>query len=151
MRLPFLTKTNSQQNIRRFCDGEIVFRQNDEGRDMFIVQTGGISLTREVSGQVVEVATLHKGDFVGEMALLESLPRTATAKAIGTTSLLCISPGGFLLKIRRDPTFAFEMLQNLSRRIRITSDRLIEVTHKKSLSQSIIQSVLQSVEFNQKE
>ena len=68
---------------------------------------------------------LERGDFLGEMSLLESLPRSATAVAIGKTRLLCIQPGGFLLKIRRDPTFAFELLQSLSSRIRLTNERLL--------------------------
>ena len=57
-----------------------------------------------------QLAVLGPGEFFGEMSLLESLPRSATVRVRGATRLLCIQPGGFLLRIRRDPTFAFELL-----------------------------------------
>jgi CRP-like cAMP-binding protein len=61
------------------------------------------------------------------MSLLESLPRNATVRAKGDTQLVVIEPGGLLLKIRRDPTFAFEMLQHMSRRIRDLDEQLMHV------------------------
>ena len=93
------------------------------------------------------MALLKKGDFVGEMSLLESLPRSATARAQGPTKLLAIQPGGFLLKIRRDPTFAFEMLQSLSKRIRVTNDSMLrEIGRAESTSESL-RAIVQSSEF----
>jgi CRP/FNR family transcriptional regulator, cyclic AMP receptor protein len=68
---------------------------------------------------------LDRGSFFGEMSLLEGLPRSATARAIGKTTLLVLRPGSLLLQIRRDPTFAFELLQQLSGRIRELNDKLV--------------------------
>ena len=113
----------STETLREFADGEIVFREGDRSFDMYVVQSGEVV----VSKGGVELARLRRGDFLGEMSLLESLPRSATAKASsGGAKLLCIQPGGFLVKIRRDPTFAFELMQSLSRRIRCTNERLLE-------------------------
>ena len=115
-----------EQESRLYEDGDVIFREGEETREMYIVQSGEVVVCKQGPRGEIELATLRKGDFVGEMSLLESLPRTATAKARGRTRLLAIHPGGFLLKIRRDPTFAFEMMQTLSRRIRVTNETLIK-------------------------
>ena len=81
------------------------------------------------------------------MSLLESLPRSATARARGKTRLLAIHPGGFLLKIRRDPTFAFEMLQTLSRRIRYTNDNLMKELNRDGASADSLKAIIQGAEF----
>jgi CRP-like cAMP-binding protein len=60
------------------------------------------------------------------MSLLEGLPRSATARAVGTAKLLVLRPGSLLLLIRRDPTFAFEMLQQMSSRIRELNEKLVQ-------------------------
>ena len=109
----------SQEAFCEFSDGEIIFREGEESFEMYVVQSGEVSVSK--NGETL--ALLQRGDFLGEMSLLESLPRSATAVARGQVRLLCIQPGGFLLKIRRDPTFAFELLQSLSRRIRLANER----------------------------
>ena len=53
-------------------------------------------------------------DEVQPLALLQSLPRIATVRAVGRTRLVAIRSGELLMKIRRDPTFAFELLQRMS-------------------------------------
>lgn len=111
----------STESIREYGDGEVVFREGDRSHEMYVVHTGEVV----VSKGGVELAVLRRGDFLGEMSLLESLPRSATATVRGGAKLLCIQPGGFLVKIRRDPTFAFELMQSLSRRIRTTNERLL--------------------------
>jgi CRP-like cAMP-binding protein len=98
--------------------GEVVFRQGDKGVDMFVIQVGAIEISRgEGSGRLV-MATLRQGDFFGEMSLLESMPREADAVAVVHTELLVITQGGLLVRLRRDPSFAVEMLHKLSGRVR---------------------------------
>lgn len=136
-----------QESSLVYADGDLIFKEGDEGREMFIVQAGEVVVTKQTRRGEVELATLHKGDFVGEMSLLESLPRSATAKARGETRLLAIHPGGFLLKIRRDPTFAFEMLQNLSKRIRVTNDKLTDLLNKDFVSAEAIRTIINGTEY----
>lgn len=112
----------STESLRNYSDGEIVFREGDRSHEMYIVHSGEVT----VSKGGVELARLGRGDFLGEMSLLESLPRSATATVSGGARLLCIQPGGFLVKIRRDPTFAFELMQSLSRRVRTVNERLLD-------------------------
>ena len=113
--------------VERYADGEIIVREGDAGREMYVIRQGQVEVTKSLGGNNVVLATLERGSFFGEMSLLESLPRSATVRAKGDTELLVIDPGALLLKIRRDPTFAFEMLQHMSRRIRDLDDQLMAV------------------------
>lgn len=99
-------------------DGDVIFSERDTGRQMFIVAAGTVRITVGHGEAEVTLGVIERGDFFGEMALLEALPRSANAYAVGETHLLVIEPGALLLRIRRDPTFAIEMLHRLSGRLR---------------------------------
>lgn len=139
----------AQEQSREFSDGDLIFHEGDDSREMYVVISGEVMVTKKSPKGDIVLAVMKKGDFVGEMSLLESLPRSATARARGTTKLLAIHPGGFLLKIRRDPTFAFEMLQSLSRRIRLTNDNLMKELASSRTSNDNIKAILQDSEFTQ--
>jgi len=117
-------KPGAYDEILSFEDGEIIAREGDETRDMYVVQQGTVDVYKRIAGEDVLLAVLTRGSFFGEMSLLESLPRSATVRARGPTRLLAIRAGSLLLKIRRDPTFAFEMLQQMSARIRALNEQL---------------------------
>ncbi len=75
-------------HARTYRPGEVVFVEGDIGRALFILETGRVELTRlDASGKPERIHTLKPGEFFGEMALLESLPRTATATATETSRL----------------------------------------------------------------
>ena len=118
-------KVSGQHEIQTFLNGETIFNEGDSSSEMFVVRTGKIEISKNVSGHAMRLAVLDRGSFFGEMSLLEGLPRSATARALGDVSLLVLRPGSLLLQIRRDPTFAFELLQQLSGRIRDLDEKLV--------------------------
>ena len=89
-------------------------------------------------GLQVQPRSAGQAAYVGD-ARLSGFP-------VGETRLLTIQPGGFLLKIRRDPTFAFEMLQQLSQRVRIASERALEIARHAGLSQQQVEEILRQFE-----
>jgi len=131
--------------IEEYQDGDCIFEEGDLGRDLYIVQMGSVVVVKEAGLQKIEIAQFQKGDFFGDMALLQSIPRYAGAYAKGPTKLLILKPAGFLLKIRRDPTFAFEMLQQMSMRVKVSNDRLMEVISQFKLPQTEVQKILQAL------
>jgi CRP/FNR family cyclic AMP-dependent transcriptional regulator len=141
-------KKFAQEVSRTFESGEIIFNEGDDSREMYIVVSGEVEVIKKAKSGEIHLAKLQKGDFVGEMSLLESLPRSATARSVGQTKLLVIQPCGFLLKIRRDPTFAFEMLQSLSRRIRLTNESLVRELGHEKVSADTIQKIVNGSEFS---
>ena len=118
-------KKFSHHETQSFADGDIIVREGEETREMFVIQRGAVEIVKQVGGHEVRLALLSRGAFFGEMSLLEGLPRSADARACGATPLVVFRPGSLLLQIRRDPTFAFELLQQMSRRVRELNDKLV--------------------------
>ena len=136
----------SHEMIETYKDGELIFEEGDTGRDLYIVQSGEVRISKLIDGKQIELVKFKKGDFFGDMALLQSIPRYASAYAIGETRLLILKPGGFLLKIRRDPTFAFEMLQQLSLRIKVSNDRTVAIINQFNLPKDEVQKILAALD-----
>lgn len=92
---------------------------------MFIIQSGRVRIFKNSKQGPIELATLEKGSFFGEMSVLEGLPRDATAEALGETRVLVMNAGALLMRLRRDPTLAFELIHGLSGRVRVLNARLL--------------------------
>jgi CRP-like cAMP-binding protein len=122
--MALLDRGNQRELERTFTDGEVIFKEGDESREMFIVREGQVAISKRLGTEEVILARRGRGEFFGEMALLESLPRMGTARAVGRVRLLVLHSGGFLQKVRRDPAFAFELLQRLSGRFRQLNEQV---------------------------
>jgi CRP-like cAMP-binding protein len=112
------TRSQPGDTERKFVPGETIVHQGDDDVEMFVIQSGRVEISRRVGASRVVIATLGPTDFFGEMSLLESLPRDADAIALTDVKVLVITQGGLLLRLRRDPSFALEMLHRLSGRVR---------------------------------
>ena len=128
--------------VETYQDGDAIFEEGDIGKDLYIVQKGKVRITKKIGNSKIEIAEFEKGDFFGDMSLLQSIPRYASAHANGPTKVLILQPAGFLLKIRRDPTFAFEMLQQMSLRIKVSNDRLVELVKQNEISIDQVQGII---------
>lgn len=126
----------------QYDDGEMIFHEGENSRDLFIIQEGKVEIWKKSESGDIKLATFQRGEFFGDMALLQGGLRFAGAKASGNTTLLVLQPGGFLLKIRRDPTFAFEMLQALTYRIKISNERLFELIKKGNIPKDTVDQIL---------
>lgn len=76
---------------RRLAHGEILFYEGDASDCAYIVESGALDITTQLGEQTITLATLHAGDIVGEMGIIDSAPRTATASANGDTVLIVIT------------------------------------------------------------
>ena len=136
----------SHEEVREYADGACIFAEGEEGRDLYIIQEGAAVIRKRTPIGELELAEFGKGDFFGDMALLQGIPRFAGAYAKGVARILILKPGGFLLKIRRDPTFAFEMLQQLSLRVKISNERLFEAVKAGKIPTETVQKILHQME-----
>ncbi len=104
--------------------GDHVFSEGDLGTEMYIIHEGRVGIFQHVGGEEKQLAVFEKGDFFGEMSLLEDLPRTASAAALTDIKLLQINGATFSQMLRDHPEIAIRMMRKLSRRLRET-DRLL--------------------------
>jgi CRP-like cAMP-binding protein len=105
-----------------FCDGAIVFSQDDPGDALYGVVTGKIRISASSpSGREMFLNIMEPGDTFGEIALLDGRRRTATASATAQSELIIITRVHFLELLRREPELVSHVVQLLCERIRWTS------------------------------
>src|SRR5690349_5879224 len=116
--------------LTHFTNGHILFKEGDEGDDMFIIQSGRVAIKKKVKEGDTTLAVLEKGDFFGEMAILERQPRSATAEVIEDGDLIVISGETFGDMIKANPEIAVRMLRKQSIRLRETNRQLEQILAK---------------------
>ena len=95
-------------------DGKVLTREGETGHEFFIVQDGQVEVT--VGGG--RVASLGRGDFLGEIALIDGRPRTATTTAVGSARLLVIGHREFHQLMDDFPSVKTAVLEALAERVR---------------------------------
>lgn len=110
---------------RTYGDAELICREGESSAEMFVIRRGSVRVFKASPRGELDLAVLSKGDFFGEMSVLEGLPRDASAQALGESEVLVMTAGALLVRLRRDPTFAFELLRRLSGRVRSLNARLV--------------------------
>jgi CRP-like cAMP-binding protein len=100
--------------IRRFHDGAALMRAGDPGDAMYVLLDGRATVRVPRGGAV----GLEMGSFVGELALLDDGPRTATVVADGPVVALSIARTGFRKLLRAEPSIAVAIAEELARRLR---------------------------------
>jgi hypothetical protein len=117
----------SRKGVLDFRAGELVFREGDLGTEMFIINEGKVEILNVVGDEEQVLAVLEKGDFFGEMSVLEDLPRAASARAATDCRLLQINGSTFDQLLQGNPEIAVRMMRKLSRRLRETDELLKSV------------------------
>lgn len=113
-----------RHRLRRVSAGDVVFHEGDIGNEMYIIQEGQIEILRLGSDGPQRLALLEKGDFFGEMAILDELPRTATAVAVNDARLVEINGATFDQMLRANPEIAIRIMRKLSLRVRQADERM---------------------------
>ncbi len=103
---------------RTYADGEEIIREGDVGDCMYVVQSGAVQVIRSEGGREILIAELGRGEFFGEMAIFESVTRSATVRAKGEVTALRVDKKTLLGRIQKDPTLAFRILEKMSERVR---------------------------------
>ena len=114
--------------IVRLPAGSTVFSEGDVGTEMYVIQSGTIDIVKQVKDEQKTLSVLEKGDFFGEMSILEDVPRTADAVARTDVELVKINQSTFDEMLRHNGEIAVRMLRKLSRRLRETTALLEQST-----------------------
>ncbi len=97
--------------------GKTIFREGEDGERMFIIQQGRVKITKSVAGKSHTLAVLEKGDFFGEMAIVNQVKRTATAVAVDDVRLLVFDRTGFLNMVTKNAKIGLNIIDKLCRRL----------------------------------
>ncbi len=109
-----LTAVATRSGRKKLQTDEQLFAQGDSGREFYVILSGAVRLT--VDGKTL--TDLKPGDYFGEMALLEDIPRQATATALEATDLLSLNRATLLELLTDKPELALGLLRGMARRLR---------------------------------
>jgi signal transduction histidine kinase len=104
---------------RRLAPNQEIFREGDPGDGVYFVKDGAVEISSIVGGGQRHVfSQLGAGEIFGEMAVIEHRPRSATATAVSDAEVYFIPRGEMLSLIERAPVLSFNLLQQISHRLR---------------------------------
>ena len=101
-----------------YQDGDVIIRQGEVEKCLYVIQSGKAEVVEEVNGKTVFLAVLGENDFFGEMAIFEDQVRSATVRALGPVRVLTVDKKTLLGRIQQDPALAFRLLEHLCHRVR---------------------------------
>jgi CRP/FNR family transcriptional regulator, cyclic AMP receptor protein len=102
--------------------GTVLFKQGEKGAAAFIVNSGAVGIYREANGSKVPLATVHKGELVGEMAAVDNSPRMATAFTLEESTLMVISVEMMMDKMKKADGFIRALIGMLMKNLRHLHD-----------------------------
>jgi CRP/FNR family cyclic AMP-dependent transcriptional regulator len=109
---------------KTFSKGTVLCREGDPGHEMFIIQKGKVQVKKKVGKGEKVLAELADGEFIGEMALLLGMDRSATVEVLEDSKVLVVGPDTFEGLLKNSPEIAMKMLKKMALRLRALDDRL---------------------------
>ena len=104
--------------IKTFLTGDELFKEGDPADGLYLLRRGSVTVSRRVGGHDVVLSYVAAGNYVGEMALLNETPRTATVRAAVSTEAIVLDGARFKEVVARQPELRTELEEQLLRRIR---------------------------------
>ncbi len=104
-----------------FSSGSTIFPEEGAGDKMYIIKSGSVKITKKVKEIENTIAVINPGEFFGEMALLDGMPRSAAAKAASETVVLTITRDNYTALRSKAPQTALKIVDIL---VKVLSNRL---------------------------
>jgi CRP-like cAMP-binding protein len=111
---------------REFRAGDVLFMEGDSGKEMYVIQSGSVQVSKRIGDEERALAVLGRGEFLGEMAILNSKPRTASAIVLEDAKCLVIDGKTLETMIMKSPEIALRLVKKLAKRLD-SADALVQI------------------------
>jgi CRP/FNR family transcriptional regulator, cyclic AMP receptor protein len=115
---------------KTFKAGEVLFREGEPGNEMYLIRSGRIEISAFAAGTKKTLAVLKEGDFIGEMAIIDEKPRSATA--LEDTTCLTLDREAFKSQLKENPMIEY-LVSMLIKRLRETNKQIEILLQKDDL------------------
>jgi CRP/FNR family transcriptional regulator, cyclic AMP receptor protein len=115
----FLGLLGKEADVVTLAPGEVLFEKGEPGRFIYVVKSGDLQI---IDGNYV-YETVSAGGILGEMALVDAGPRSATARAIKQSVVIPVDERRFLFMVQQTPFFAIRVMRVMSARLRAMNER----------------------------
>jgi CRP/FNR family cyclic AMP-dependent transcriptional regulator len=108
--------------INEYNVSDVIFEEGSTGRDLYVVLDGKVDIVKDTQASRALIVTLGKGEFFGEMAVIDGSSRSATAVAAApATRVMRINHARFVYLVSQQPAFALMIMDALSKRLRASN------------------------------
>src|SRR5580700_728999 len=111
---------------REYRAGDVLFMEGDTGEEMYVIQSGSVQVSKRIGDEERPLATLGRGEFLGEMAILNGKPRTASAIVLEDAKCLVIDAATLEQMIANSAEIALRLVKKLARRLD-AADEMIQI------------------------
>lgn len=111
---------------RTYRPGEILFRENDNSKELFMIVKGQVKISRGEGENEKILATLNSGEIMGEMSHFDNYPRSATATALTEVQVLVFTKANFALIFELHHKWTLQLVHSLCQRINTTFLRITQ-------------------------
>ena len=115
----FLGLFGKDTDVVTLAPGDVLFEKNEPGRVMYVVKPGEMQI---MDGNYV-YETVSAGGILGEMALVDAGPRSATVRAVRQSVVIPLDERRFLFMVSQTPFFALRLMRVMSARLRAMNER----------------------------
>jgi serine phosphatase RsbU (regulator of sigma subunit) len=110
---------------RHLAAGEVLFHQNDEGHESYLILSGELEVLTELDGSYLRLAVRNAGELIGEMAVIDQSPRSATVRAVSESTVAVFREEAFYAMLLNNSALAVEMLRRGTRSLRNSGQLMI--------------------------
>lgn len=122
---------------KSFPKGTILFREGDSTKEIYLVHSGRVKITKQVRDSEKTLAVFGPGDFFGEMAFLLDKPRSATAEVMEDSILIVIEPQTFESMIHSNAGFALKIIKKFAARIWDANEKIESLMLRDSMGRVV--------------
>ncbi len=120
-----IEELNAVVKKRTFRVGEVIFHRDDPGQVLYVIKEGKVKICLiSPDGQEISLVVFSKGEYFGELALLDGLPRSADAIAMEKTECYTLQRSDFHKAIIKTPKIAIQVMEVLCERLRRTDQQV---------------------------
>jgi len=120
-----------KDNVMTFAEGDTIFTEGDLGTEMYIIQEGEVEIVKRLGTESHVLSRLERGDFFGEMAVVDNIPRSADAVARSLVRVVAINGSAFDEMLRRNPEIAIRIIRKYIKRLREANELLARFAGEK--------------------
>jgi CRP-like cAMP-binding protein len=117
--------------------GTVLFREGDIGQEMYIIQSGKVKISKRVRNIEKTLSIIGKGEFFGEMAILNDKPRSATGEVIEDSEILVIDRNTFETMIKGNAEIALRIIKKLAQRLQEADNQIENLLLKDNTSRVV--------------
>jgi len=128
-----------------YAEGDIVFRQGDEGSSLFIVEEGAVEISYGHGKGKVLLTSVFPGQYFGELSLFDGAPRSATATAVKRSRLVRLDREALVDFVNKNPNAALCIIAEMSERLRQTNELM-----SRQVSRNVLEEAEEKLTFGQR-